>query len=74
MAVTTAEQKIAVNALLTKASNAIASNVTYLAIASPSNAQIAVQVRTLTRQVNALIRLVAGMYGQHGQLADTSDT
>lgn len=74
MAVTTTAQKDAVNALLVKASNAIASNVTYLAIASPSNAQVATQVRALTRQVNALMRLVAGMYGQHSQLADASDT
>lgn len=71
---TTQAERDAVTALLTKASNAIASNVTYLAIASPSNAQVAAQVRALTRQVNALMRLVAGMYGQHSQLADTTDT
>ena len=71
---TTQPQKDAAAALLVKASNAIAANVTYLAIASPSNAQVAAQVRALTRQTNALMRLVAGMYGQHGQLADGADT
>ena len=71
---TTQAQKDAAAALLTKAANAIAANVTYLAIASPTNAQVAAQVRVLTRQVNALMRLVAGMYGQHNQLQDAADT
>lgn len=71
---TTQPQKDAAAALLTKASNALAANVTYLAIASPSNAQVAAQVRALTRQTNALMRLVAGMYGQHAQLEDAGDT
>ena len=71
---TTQAQKDAAAALLTKASNAIAANVTYLAIASPTNAQNLAQIRALTRQTNALMRLVAGMYGQHGQLQDAADT
>lgn len=71
---TSQPQKDAATALLTKASNAIAANVTYLAIASPSNAQVTAQVRAITRQTNALMRLVAGMYGQHAQLADGADT
>ena len=71
---TTQAQKDAAAALLTKASNAIAANVTYLAITSPTNAQVGAQVKALTRQVNALMRLVAGMYGQHAQLQDAADT
>ena len=71
---TTQAEKDAAAALLVKASNAIAANVTYLAIASPTNAQVATQVRALTRQTNALMRLVAGMYGQHAQLQDAADT
>ena len=71
---TTQAQKDAAAALLTKASNAIAANVTYLAIASPTNAQNLAQIRALTRQTNALMRLVAGMYGQHGQLQDAADS
>lgn len=36
---------------------AYSANRTYLGTASPTNAQVAAQVRALTRQVNALIRL-----------------
>jgi len=71
---TTQPQKDAVAALLNKASNAVATNVTYLAIASPTNAQTVTQVRALTRQTNALMRLVAGMYGQHTRLEEGADT
>lgn len=42
----------------TAATNAIASNQTFLGIASPTNAQAVAQIQALTRQVNALIRLV----------------
>lgn len=40
-----------------KARSALASNVTYLGLGSPTNAQVAAQVRALTRQINGLIRL-----------------
>lgn len=43
--------------LLTKAANALTANATFQAIGSPTNAQVLAQVRLLTRQVNALIRL-----------------
>lgn len=44
-------------ALVAKAQTALTGNVTYLALASPSAAQNTAQVKALTRQVNALIRL-----------------
>jgi len=44
-------------ALLAKAATALTTNATFLAIGSPSNAQAVAQVKALTRQVNALIRL-----------------
>lgn len=39
--------------------SAFNSNTTYLAIASPSNAQVAAQVRTLTQQNNQIIKALA---------------
>jgi trehalose-6-phosphate synthase len=74
MAVTTAQQKIDAAALVAKAAPAIAANITYLAIASPSVAQNTAQLKALTRQTNALMRLVAGMYGAHAQLVNGADT
>jgi hypothetical protein len=54
--------------LTDRAAAALAGNATFLAIASPSNAQVVAQVRALTRQVNALIRL------EIRALADVSDS
>lgn len=66
----TADGTQAVNrkALLDKAQTAITNNVTYLGVASPTTAQNTAQIKALTRQVNALLRLAAGL------LADTSGT
>lgn len=44
--------------LESKANTALTGNTTYLAIASPTNAQNTAQIKALTRQNNALIRLM----------------
>ena len=44
-------------ALLAKVATALTNNAVFLAVASPTNAQAVAQVKALTRQVNALIRL-----------------
>ena len=54
--------------LLSDAVTALTNNQTYLAIASPSQAQAVAQVAALTRQVDAIGRIVAQ------QLASTSGT
>ena len=59
---------VSVVALQTKALAAIAANQTYLAIASPTAAQVAAQVALLTRENTAIIRLLLG------QLTSTSGT
>ena len=54
--------------LLAKAAAAQTNNATFLALASPTNAQTLAQVKALTRQCNALIKL------QLGDLGTTSGT
>lgn len=54
--------------LLSKAAAALSANATYLATANGTAAQTAAQVKALTRQVDALIRL------QTGRLEDTTGT
>ncbi len=44
--------------LESKANTALTGNATYLALASPTNAQNTAQIKALTRQNNALIRLL----------------
>jgi hypothetical protein len=61
---------VAVNekALLDKIATALANNAAFLAIASPTNANIFTQTKSLTRQVNALLKLVGR------DLTDTAGT
>ena len=47
--------------LQSKAQNAIDANDTFLAIASPTNAQAVAQVQKLTRENTAIIRLLLGL-------------
>jgi hypothetical protein len=54
-----AEQVNAV-ALRDRATQALALNAQYLAIASPTNTQVATQVRRLTQECSAIIRLLVG--------------
>lgn len=49
------------DAIRTAAAAALDANRTYLAIASPTNAQNLAQIRALTRQANRLIRLQLGL-------------
>jgi hypothetical protein len=54
--------------LADRAAQAIAANATYLAIVSPTPAQVATQVTRLTKECTALARLVLSLYD------DTSGT
>lgn len=47
-------------ALQSKAQAALTANATYLAIGSPSNAQVSAQVTALTKEATAVIRLLLG--------------
>jgi hypothetical protein len=58
----TPEGAAAVNGktLRDRATTALTGNATYLALASPTTAQNTAQIRALTRQMDALIRLTVG--------------
>lgn len=45
-----------------QAQSALTDNRTYLGIGSPTNVQIAAQVRALTQQMNGIIRLLLGQF------------
>lgn len=45
-----------------RARAAIATNLTFLANGSPTNAQVVAQVRALTRECTALVRLLVGQF------------
>lgn len=48
--------------LLDRARQALTANAAFLAIASPTNAQVVQQVQRLTRECSALIRLALNMF------------
>lgn len=49
-------------AITVKAQQALTANATFRTIATPTNADIVAQVKALTRQNTALIRLVLGLF------------
>ncbi len=66
---------VSLAALTDRARAAVATNNTYLAIASPTAAQNAAQVKTLTREVTGLIRLLGHVVTELADLGnDTTGT
>lgn len=56
-----------------RARQALAANATFLAIPAPTNAQAVAQVKALTRQTNALIRLLVAVDGARDLLVESTD-
>jgi hypothetical protein len=56
--VTVSDEQVNADTLQTRARTALAANATFLALASPTNAQVTAQVQRLTRECTALIRLI----------------
>jgi hypothetical protein len=54
--------------IMVRASAALTTNATFLALANPTTAQAITQVKVLTRECNGLIRLLLGAF------TDVSDT
>lgn len=54
-------QGINLAALQNRAQAALATNTAFLAVASPTNAQTLAQVKALTKECSALIRLMLGL-------------
>lgn len=61
-------------ALITKGRAAFAANTTFLAIASPTAAQVRDQVQLLTREMNGMFKMVLARYGQGDMFDDTTGT
>ncbi len=74
MAKATDNQRSAAATLTAKAQAALAVNASFLANTSPSNPQVLAQVRQLTRQNNALIRLLLASFGDASHLVAGGDT
>lgn len=61
--------------LAAKGRAAIATNITFLALSSPTNAQTLAQVQRLTRESTAIIRLLLGLVADSPDLlTDTTGT
>lgn len=54
------DAEVTADTLRGRAQAALTANATYLAIGSPTNAQVGAQVQTLTKECSALIRLLLG--------------
>ena len=56
-----------------RARQALVDNAAFLALASPTNAQVLAQTKRLTRECSALIRLVVALDGARDLLVESTD-